>query len=76
MLSNIDSSIVSRHWVTLCHCSLQAPSLRGNFARAYRQINGIIAILMTLTAALGLVAMGSVSAKSPAYSGGRNDLDG
>jgi MFS family permease len=36
---------------------------------AYGQINGIIAFLMTLTAALGLVAMGAVSAKSPAYSG-------
>jgi predicted MFS family arabinose efflux permease len=36
---------------------------------AYGQINGIIAFLMTLTAALGLVAMGGVSATSPAYSG-------
>lgn len=33
------------------------------------QINGVIAFLMTLTAAVGLVAMGGVSAKSPAYTG-------
>jgi MFS family permease len=36
---------------------------------AYGQINGIIAFLMTLTAALGLVAMGGVSTNSPTYTG-------
>jgi MFS family permease len=36
---------------------------------AYGQINGIIAFLMTLTAALGLVAMAGVTARDATYSG-------
>jgi hypothetical protein len=34
---------------------------------AYGQINGIIAFLMTLTAALGLVAMAGVTARDTTY---------
>ncbi len=37
--------------------------------KAYGQINGLIAFLMTLTAALGLVAMGGITARSTMYDG-------
>ncbi len=37
--------------------------------KAYGQINGLIAFPMTLTAALGLVAMGAITARSTTYDG-------